>query len=170
MKSWLAKIRRKWEALRQLRSPGRGWYFLRVAGFAAAVPVLMRLKLPVLHRLLERRIAAAVRVESDSPGPGEMLRCVESVLAVGRPLVRPGCLTRGLTRYYFLRRAGVDVTLRFGARCRNGELMPAAGHCWLEQGGEPFLESGNPYRYCVPIYTLPATCPPAGAAGLTQAP
>ena len=165
MKSWLAKMRRKWVALRQLRSPGRGWYSLRVACFAAAVPVLMRLKLPVLHRLLERRIATAVRAESDSHGPGEILRCVESALAVGRPLVRPGCLTRGLTLYYFLRRAGVDVTLRFGARCRNGELMQAAGHCWLEQRGEPFLESGNPYRYCVPIYTLPATHPQPARPG-----
>ena len=152
-------------ALRQLRSPGRGWYSLRVACFAAAVPVLMRLKLPVLHRLLERRIATAVRAESDSHGPGEILRCVESALAVGRPLVRPGCLTRGLTLYYFLRRAGVDVTLRFGARCQNGELMQAAGHCWLEQGGEPFLERGNPYRYCVPIYTLPATHPQPASPG-----
>ena len=165
MKIWLAKMRRKWVALRQLRSPGRGWYSLRVACFAAAVPVLMRLKLPVLHRLLERRIATAVRAESDSHGPGEILRCVESALAVGRPLVRPGCLTRGLTLYYFLRRAGVDVTLRFGARCRNGELMQAAGHCWLEQGGEPFLERGNPYRYCVPIYTLPATHPQPASPG-----
>lgn len=165
MKSWLAKMRRKWVALRQLRSPGRGWYSLRVACFAAAVPVLMRLKLPVLHRLLERRIATAVRAESDSHGPGEILRCVESALAVGRPLVRPGCLTRGLTLYYFLRRAGVDVTLRFGARCRNGELMQAAGHCWLEQRGEPFLERGNPYRYCVPIYTLPATHPQPARPG-----
>ena len=165
MKSWLAKMRRKWVALRQLRSPGLGWYSLRVACFAAAVPVLMRLKLPVLHRLLERRIATAVRAESDSHGPGEILRCVESALAVGRPLVRPGCLTRGLTLYYFLRRAGVDVTLRFGARCRNGELMQAAGHCWLEQRGEPFLESGNPYRYCVPIYTLPATHPQPASPG-----
>ena len=165
MKSWLAKMRRKWVALRQLRSPGRGWYSLRVACFAAAVPVLMRLKLPVLHRLLERRIATAVRAESDSHEPGEILRCVESALAVGRPLVRPGCLTRGLTLYYFLRRAGVDVTLRFGARCRNGELMQAAGHCWLEQRGEPFLESGNPYRYCVPIYTLPATRPQPASPG-----
>ena len=165
MKIWLAKMRRKWVALRQLRSPGRGWYSLRVACFAAAVPVLMRLKLPVLHRLLERRIATAVRAESDSHGPGEILRCVESALAVGRPLVRPGCLTRGLTLYYFLRRAGVDVTLRFGARCQNGELMQAAGHCWLEQGGEPFLERGNPYRYCVPIYTLPATHPQPASPG-----
>jgi hypothetical protein len=155
-------------ALRQLRSPGLGWYPLRVACFAASVPILMRLKLPVLHRLLERRIASAAGSEDDSRGPGEILRCVESALSVGAPLLRPGCLTRGLTLYYFLRRAGVDVTLRFGARRRDGELIAEAGHCWLEKGGEPFLESGNPYQYSVPIYSLPATRPPAGEAGLTR--
>ena len=152
-------------ALRQLRSPGLAWYFLRVACFAAAVPILMRLKLPVLHRLLERRIASAAGAGGDSQGPGEIVRCVESALTVGAPLVRPGCLTRGLTLYYFLRRAGVDVTLRFGARRRNGELTEEAGHCWLEQGGEPFLESGNPHQYFVPIYSLPATRPQPARPG-----
>jgi Transglutaminase-like superfamily len=165
MKIWLVRMRRKWIALRQLRSAGLGWYFLRVACFAAAVPILMRLKLPVLHRLLERRIASAAGAEGDSHGPGEIVRCVESALTVGTPLVRPGCLTRGLTLYYFLRRAGVDVTLRFGARWRNGELMEEAGHCWLEKGGAPFLENGNPYRYSVPIYSLPATCPQPARPG-----
>ena len=155
-------------ALRQLRSLGLGWYPVRVACFAAAVPILMRLKLPVLHRLLERRIASAAGTEGGSRGPGEILRCVESALALGTPLIRPGCLTRGLTLYYFLRRAGEDVTLRFGARWRNGEFIEEAGHCWLEKDGEPFLESGNPYQYSVPIYSLPAARPLAGEAGLTQ--
>lgn len=155
-------------ALRQLRSLGQGWYPVRVACFAAAVPILMRLKLPVLQRLLERRIASAAGSEGGSRGPGGILRCVESALALGTPLVRPGCLTRGLTLYYFLRRAGVDVTLRFGARWRNGEFTEEAGHCWLEKDGEPFLESGDPYQYSVPIYSLPAARPLAGEAGLTQ--
>jgi hypothetical protein len=152
-------------ALRQLRSPGRGWYFLRVACFAAAVPILMRLKLPALDRLIERRIASAAGAEGGAHGPGEILRCVESALALGAPLVRPGCLTRGLTLYYFLRRAGVDVTLRFGARRRNGELVPEAGHCWLEKGGEPFLENGNPHLYSVPIYSLPPARPEPARPG-----
>jgi hypothetical protein len=165
MKIWLARMRRKWTALRKLRSPGLGWYILRVACFAAAVPILMRLKLSVLHRLLERRIASAAGREHDSHEPGAILRCVESALALGTPLVRPGCLTRGLTLYYFLRRAGVDVTLRFGARWRDGEFMQGAGHCWLEKGGEPFLENGNPYRYSVPIYSLPAARPQPARPG-----
>ncbi|MGO9202505.1 MAG: lasso peptide biosynthesis B2 protein [Limisphaerales bacterium] len=158
MKIWWARIHRRWLALRQLRSPGSGsgWLFLRVLAFAAAVPVLMRLKLPVLNRLLERRIASAAGAGGDANGPGQIVRCLDSALAVGAPLVRPGCLTRGLTLYYFLRRAGLDVMLCFGVRWKNGELI---GHCWLEKGGEPFLEGGSLDRYAAPIYSLPATEP-----------
>ncbi len=159
MKTWWVRMHRKWMALRQLRSLGLGWFFLRVVFFAAAVPLLMRLKLPVLHSLLERRIAAAAKAGGDANGVGEIVRCVESALAVGPPLVHPGCLTRGLTLYYFLRRAGLDVTLCFGARWRDGQLTEEAGHCWLEKGGVPFLESGNPRQYSVPIYRLPAPPP-----------
>ena len=121
-------------ALRRLRRLGVARLFLRVVSFAAAVPLLMRLKLPVLHRLLERRIAAAARAGPDLNRVGHILRCVQSALTIGAPLVRPGCLTRGLTLYYFLRRAGQDVTLCFGARCQNGQLAEGAGHCWLKAG------------------------------------
>ena len=60
----------------------------------------------------------------------------------GRPLVRPGCLTRGITGYYILRRAGLDVALCFGM----GSVRDpgAAGHCWLVLGGEPVLEAADP--------------------------
>ena len=156
-------------ALRQLRRLGLACLFLRVVAFAAAVPLLMRLKLPVLHRLLERRIAAAANAGRDLNRVGHILRCVQSALSLGAPLVRPGCLTRGLTLYYFLRRAGREVTLCFGARCQNGQLTEGAGHCWLEQGGRPFLERGNPRHYSVPIYSLPAKSPHPGGDGLTPA-
>lgn len=153
-------------ALRQVGSSGLWWLFLRVVSFSAAVPVLMRLKLPLLDRLLERRFASATAAGGDANGPEEIVRCVDSALAVGAPLVRPGCLTRGLTLYYFLRRAGLEVTLCFGVRWRNGEI---AGHCWLEKGGEPFLERGSPERYAVPIYSLPAPPREAGGEGVATA-
>jgi len=148
-------------AIRGLCSPGVGWLSLRVFSFAVAVPILMRLRLPVLNRLLERRIARAVAAGGDSNGVEEILRSVESVLTAGSPLVCSGCLTRALTLYYFLRRTGLAVTLRFGARHRNGQLTEEAGHCWLEKGGEPFLERGNPYEYSVVIHSLPSAPKPA---------
>ncbi len=60
----------------------------------------------------------------------------------GRPLVRPGCLTRGITGYYILRRAGLDVALCFGVGLVPGTEV--AGHCWLVLDGEPVLETADP--------------------------
>ena len=59
----------------------------------------------------------------------------------GHPLVRPGCLTRGVTLYYALRRAGDDVSLCFGVGEDGGQT---AGHCWLDKAGRPLLERVDP--------------------------
>jgi hypothetical protein len=166
MKTWWGRIHKRWSALRQIRRSGSGWLCLRVGSFAAAAPLLLRIRLPVLDRLLEQRIASAAAAGGDSHGPGEIVRCLESALTLGAPLVRPGCLTRGLTLYYFLRRARLDVRLCFGVRHSHGRLR---GHCWLEKGGETFLEAGNPDGYPDPIYTLPAPRPKASARGLAPA-
>jgi hypothetical protein len=76
--------------------------------------------------------------------------------------VRRGCLTRGLTRYYFLRRAGMDIALCFGMGRRNGEFM---GHCWLVKDNEPFLEAEDPR----PLYTVMYRISRAGASGIFTA-
>jgi hypothetical protein len=143
-------------AVHDIRRRRLGWLFLRVLCFAAAVPLLMRLRLPVLDRWLEGRIGSARARGWDRTAPDDALQCLEAARLLGWPLVRPGCLTRGLTLYYFLRRAGMDITLCFGARVRDGELTQEVGHCWLEQGGKPMLERLDPYASFVTIYSLPA--------------
>ena len=77
---------------------------------------------------------------------------MDRLLSAGRPVVRPGCLTRGLTHYYFLRRAGVDVQLRYGLGQPIGE---GDGHCWLVRDGEPFLERVDPRERYVETYSIP---------------
>lgn len=63
-----------------------------------------------------------------------------------------GCLTRGVTLCYFLRRAGHDVNLRFGmARLAGG----FEGHCWLVKGDLPFMEEPDPRPVYAPIVTVP---------------
>jgi len=156
----MVRLRKKWRALREFRNLSAGWFLTRVLVFAAAVPILMRLRLPALHGLLERRIASVAGVDRDRVPPAVILRYVESALTLGAPLVRSTCLTRGLTLYYFLRRAGVDVTLRFGARRAKEGLTQAPGHCWLEKDGEPMFENSDPLQYVVPIYSLPASPSP----------
>jgi hypothetical protein len=116
--------------------------FFQVLLFAAAVPFLLRLNLSRLETLLEPRARSSVdrnRVE-------QITEYVEKAIRAGRPLVRPGCLTRGVTRYYFFRRDGLDVSLCFGMGQINGEFV---GHCWLVRDGAPFMEKRDPR----PLYT-----------------
>jgi hypothetical protein len=66
---------------------------------------------------------------------------IDELLIAGRPAVRTGCMVRGLTLYRFLRRAGADVSLRFGVGTIRGEF---AAHCWLVYRGEPLEEPRDP--------------------------
>src|SRR4051794_40099068 len=108
---------------------GSALFACRVVVVAASVPALMRLRLT--------RVAALLEPGTAPPPPDEaqlhaLAGRIDRVLRRGRPLVRPGCLTRGVTLYWFLRRAGGDVRLVFGMGRVDGE---AAGHCWLVHDG-----------------------------------
>ncbi len=111
----------------------------RVFAVGTTVPMLMRLPLSRLARILEppRRCARAV---DDPEAIDRTLSAVDGALRRGRPLVREGCLTRGVARYWFLRRAGVDVALVFGTG-RVGDHLEA--HCWLSLDGETLREPDN---------------------------
>lgn len=106
-----------------------------------------------LGRGLDRSIGRRPPIDAD---PDTIVRLVDGVMRVGAPLVRPGCLTRGVTLYYFLRRAGEPVSLQFGIGELDGEPV---GHCWLIKGGEPFLEARDPRPVFQSLYTFPAQGP-----------
>jgi hypothetical protein len=121
---------------------------LRVLGFAAAVPLILRLrKLPGLPAWLEPAGRARVIPPPSSAEVDALVRRVDRLIAAGRPFVRYGCLVRGLTLYRFLRRAGAEVSLRFGVGTlgalgdRDGEF---AAHCWVVYQGEPLAEPRDP--------------------------
>jgi Transglutaminase-like superfamily len=112
----------------------------RILLFAAAVPLLLRLrKLPDLPGWLEPR---SPRRTPPSPAEvGALVRRADALIAAGRPFVPSGCLVRGLTLYRFLRRAGAEVSLRFGAGEMDGSF---AAHCWIVYQGEPLAELRDP--------------------------
>jgi hypothetical protein len=115
---------------------------------AVAARWLARLDLERLHRCLEPSSHSARSPSADPVQVVEALgRRVDQVIRWGRPLVRPGCLTRGITGYYILRRAGLDVALCFGMGPVRGPDV--IGHCWLVLDGEPVLEAVDPR----PAYT-----------------
>jgi hypothetical protein len=135
--------------------------FVRIFAFAAAVPFLLRLKLPKVGGVIEPGSnTSAVREDLVK----RITDYVEIAIRRGNPLVRRGCLTRGLTRYYFLRRAGLDVELCFGMGRLDKEFM---GHCWLVKEGEPFLETEDPRTRYAEMYRISPTAsqqlPPAVA-------
>jgi hypothetical protein len=124
--------------------------FSQIFLFAAGVRLLLRFELPKLGRWLEPGAAPP------SPDPKQIKKItdyVEAAIAMGSPLVRNSCLTRGVTRYYFFRRAGLDVQLHFGM----GQVKRGyAGHCWLVKDGEPFLEKEDPRPRFNSIYRFSA--------------
>ena len=128
---------------------------LRILLFAAAVPVLLRRRpLADLPRSLEPR--RPPRGEPTAARVEDLVARVDRVLRAAWPLVRRGCMTRGLTRYRFLRERGADVALLFGVRV--GGDAPD-GHCWIVYRGEPLAEPRDPR----PLYTETwRIAPPAG--------
>jgi hypothetical protein len=147
------------------RSISDVFLFFQVLFFAAAVPFLLRLKLSRVEALLEPRIPSSAerdRVE-------QIAEYVEMAIREGHPLVRPGCLTRGVTRYYFFRRDGMDVSLCFGMGQVTEDFV---GHCWLVKDGAPFMETRDPRPLYAEMYCFSGTARrgliPAGKNELEQ--
>lgn len=155
VRNWCAIVERRWDIVRGIGSFEHFGLFVRALAFALTVPLQVRLSWPRLDSLLERRFAGEGRTVSLMPTDWDRVRCIQSALVFGSPFVRTSCLTRGMTLYYFLRRAGIAVTLCFGIRRRGGELTVERGHCWLELEGAPILETADPLAGFLPICRLP---------------
>ncbi|HXX14223.1 MAG TPA: lasso peptide biosynthesis B2 protein [Candidatus Eremiobacteraceae bacterium] len=145
---------------RSLPSAADAFLFLRIFAFAVLVPYALRLKLPKVAAVLET--GAAPNIVSPER-LAKISAYVETAIRRGRPFVRSGCLTRGLTRYYFLRRAGMDIALLFGMGRRDAAFM---GHCWLVKDGEPYLEPEDPR----PLYAVMYRISRAGGVEVPTAP
>jgi hypothetical protein len=167
MSSFYSTLTRRLEATRYAVANAEPILFVQVMAFASAVPLLMRLRPRTLDRLLTRRPRRAV-TDADA-AVARIVGHFGMVSRVASPLVRSGCLTRGLTFYYFLRRAGVDVSLSFGMRRVAGQF---SGHCWLTRGGTPFLEREDPRPLYAHVFSIPAasdSTPPARLRDVTCA-
>lgn len=156
MSIWSARFVSRIAVLPLLRSPHVAVLALHIFAFASVVPVIMRLPLRHVEVLLTRRpLGRRANVLPE----GELIALVLAVLQAGRPFVRRGCLTRGLTLCYFLRCAGVDLELHFGIGAAEPENDVFGdgfdGHCWLVRDGEPFLEPLDPRLQYVETYAIP---------------
>lgn len=114
--------------------------------FAVLSRVLARLPLERLDRVLTRRRRGTICSERVDV----VARRVERVLWWTRRPLRHTCLTRGLTRYYFLRRAGADVRLVFGVAPSDG-----TAHCWIVREGRVYMEATDPAEQFADVVALP---------------
>ena len=117
-----------------------------ILAFAAASPLLLRIRLSRLNAVISRPLPEH---GPDAERVAWVVRIVDTTVRWYRPLLPSVCLTRGLTLFWFLRGLGQDVALVFGA----GQLRGNFGaHCWLELEGEPYLEKVDPREFFVEIY------------------
>ena len=110
---------------------------------AAGSPLLARLPPERLARTLEPRRATAA-ISPSAPA------AVERALGITGRMIRHTCYTRGITRYFLLRRSGYPVSLRFG-------IDPAHkrdGHCWIVLNGSPYLETDDPAERFAAVWTI----------------
>ena len=133
------------------RSVGDALLLGRILVFALLVPLALRRDLAFVAAFLEPRrpppVAPQAMIE-------KILRYADTVCA--SRLVRAECLVRGLTRYYFLRRAGLSLGVVFGMGEVNGHLE---GHCWLVNDGRPFMEAHDPEPHFKRMLTFPLARP-----------
>jgi hypothetical protein len=150
----LSKLAERLALLAQFRRLPEFGLLVRVVTVAMTVPLLLRLPLP--------RLAAVLSVVTGkgniTAGPSDeevnrIVACVEAAQRAAHPLVRSGCLTRGLTLYWLLRRAGATVELCFGVGRVGHEF---AAHCWLVRDGRPYLEPAESPACFEAIYRIPA--------------
>jgi hypothetical protein len=122
---------------------GRGAAALRSAGLRALLAgMLVRRHLGELLGSLERGGAPAPAMDGSA----------RAVLAALRR--RPTtCLYRSLAGYAVLRSEGQDVRFVIGVRPERGELL---AHAWLEQGGIPVGEPGDPRAHWAVALVHPA--------------
>jgi hypothetical protein len=137
----LSRIRRCLGALRRLRGREEAVRLAGVCAVAPWVPLLMRLSLPRQARVLARVAARRPGAGAGRVGPERTAELVDAAQSCLHPVVRRGCLTRGVTLFWLLRRDGLDVELCFGV---GGAADGFYGHCWLEAAGTPILEETDP--------------------------
>lgn len=139
--------------------PDRVSLFLRMAGWALALPMLKHvLSMQALARLMSRRSERA-RSQSEEASIISLSRRVTRF----RPLPgRNNCLERSLLAYRFLSKAGADPRLVVGVkRLRDG----VEGHVWVIVDGIPIHDSDLALAQFVPIVEFGPNGAPVRSAG-----
>ena len=135
-------------ALAQLRGAAEVRVFVAICALAPLAPFVMRAPLPLLGRWLVRPVG---RRRAAAVPPARVAELVALAQMVAHPLVRRGCVTRGVSLLWLLRRQGLPVELAFGL---GDPREDPSGHCWLILDDRPFLEPPASAEMFVEIHRL----------------
>lgn len=156
MRNWWLTIKGQFGGKGKLEALADITLFARIFLFAASVPALLRFNIPQLQWVLE---PGNLPPFADPKRVQKITACVNVMLNANMPFIRPGCLTRGITLYYFLKRSGLNLKLSFGLGEIEGRYV---GHCWLVRDGAPYLESRDPRPVFAEVFSIPLSRPVAG--------
>jgi hypothetical protein len=124
------------------REPGSALVVLRMAGWVAALSLLVRF-LPLTRAL---GLLTPRRRPAPPHDPGgvqrELARLLDLLLAADFWIFTPTCWKRAPVLHRFLALRGIETRVVFGVRQGGGDALD--GHAWLEAGGEPVLETTAP--------------------------
>lgn len=124
----------------------------RMLAFSRTLPQQFNQPLP---QMMAQLTPAATSDLQPLP-PDDIRRLADAVAAWHMHSPLGICLRRSLLRYHFLRRAGLPVTIVFGARLKGEhEGGGIGGHAWLTLNGSPYFENAQDYTGFVEMYRYP---------------
>jgi len=124
--------------------------FREMRSFEHGLPAALKAPLPAaLQSLTPAPVAPTVREQA-------IRRLADLAALLDRRSPLGLCLRRSLTRYHFLRRAGVPVVLHFGAKFVDGKPdRDVTGHAWLTLNDQVYHERGENWRNFTAMLSFP---------------
>lgn len=137
MHNWWAGLAALWLLL----APRHRRLWAEMRGYVRALPAALAGPLPAA-------LAAQTPARADLDlREADLRRLADAAALFERRSPLGLCLRRSLARYHYLRRAGVPLTLNFGARFAGGRAdRDVTGHAWVTLAGRPYCEDGENYR------------------------
>ena len=137
-------------ALLALADPAQRRLWGEMRAYVAVLPELLNAPLPAV-------VGSQTPLSADLPlSAPAVRRLADAAALVERRSPLGLCLRRSLLRYHYLRRAGVPLTLNFGARFKAGHAdRDITGHAWVTLSGQPYYEDGENYQDFVTMLRFP---------------
>ena len=150
----VTRVRHVWLAIITLSglifSPRRRALVREMRGFIRSLPTVLKAPLPAALQHITPAAGSTSETEPSVRNLADLTALLDRQSSLGL------CLRRSLTRYHFLRRAGVPVVLQFGAKFVNGKPdREITGHAWLTLEGAPYYEAGENWRGFTMMLSFP---------------